>query len=33
MGMMVPATASGTQTSTCSRLTPPPSGGTTTGGW
>ena len=36
MGMMVAATANGTQKSTCSRLTPPPSpttGGTTTGGW
>jgi hypothetical protein len=36
MGMMVAATANGTQTSTCSRLTPPPSpttGGSTTGGW
>jgi len=33
-GMMVPATATGTQDSTCSRLSPPPgSGGTTAGGW
>jgi hypothetical protein len=33
-GMMVPATASGTQNSTCSRLSPPPGGGgATTGGW
>jgi hypothetical protein len=32
-GMMVPAMATGTQTSTCSRLSPPPGGGTTTGGW
>jgi len=35
MGMMVAATANGTQKSTCSRLTPPPSPttGGTTGGW
>ena len=33
-GMMVPATATGTQTSTCSRLSNPTTGGaTTTGGW
>jgi len=33
-GMMVAAMATGTQTATCSRITPPPSpGGTTTGGW
>jgi hypothetical protein len=34
-GTPVAATATGTQTSTCSRLTPPPGGGggTTTGGW
>ncbi|HMJ51869.1 MAG TPA: hypothetical protein VK540_07320 [Polyangiaceae bacterium] len=32
-GMMVPAMATGTQTSTCSRLSPPPGGGATTGGW
>ena len=33
-GMMVPVMATGTQNSTCSRLTAPPSGGgTTTGGW
>ena len=37
-GMMVAAAGTGTQTSTCSRLTPPPSpptggGKTTTGGW
>jgi hypothetical protein len=31
--MMVPVMATGTQTSTCSRLSAPPSGGTTTGGW
>ena len=35
MGMMVDATANGTQKSNCSRITPPPSptGGATTGGW
>jgi hypothetical protein len=33
-GMMVPAMATGTQDSTCSRLSPPPGGGgATTGGW
>lgn len=32
-GMEVAVTGSGTQNSTCSRLTPPPGGGTTTGGW